>query len=456
MKKLQKILLSNYFIALIVAVIFYLLFPPDVNFYQADLIFTSQKRANYLTLIDNLDNTKESEQIELSAYSTGPVIKIKNFETKGIKRVIPLKGEWLSSKSGLIGNFDHNSSKELYTTLKRNDSVFLLQVTFTDSRLNATKKLFFLTRMNYFNGKEDLMTLVQDTLDYNQDGFEDIIVTLTAGYTLSPRKLLIADLRNNRIVTSVDIGVKAPKINATFDLNGDGKKEIFTTTEGTNNHGHEADTPFADSNSWLMVFTDSLNFYLPPVAYPSPASVFCATPFLTDDSTRCILALCYNRSDLPVEPELRLYTQTGREIRKMSLASPGASIHGVFSLLPLPETGYSKALAMDYITNRILMIEGNLDIISRNLPPGFQYPVEITVKKSNYRMDFILYNVVTESVCITDENLRHMQVFNPGKMPLSRNIKVNPVTDRLNNDFLLEGKENMFTLTYRMNTQLKR
>ncbi len=152
---------------------------------------------------------------------------------------------------------------EIYVFYYHDDSVFMGAV-----QPYPNKKIFFLkkfiTCINKRAGKIDFAVINFQTSDMNNDGEEDLIFDVVAGFSKQPRKIFIYNPVIEKFRSSRSVGAKlGPLVIA--DLNYDSSPEIYCATSASGNIHDSLRFPYNDYSSWFMGFDNHLSFLFTPV-----------------------------------------------------------------------------------------------------------------------------------------------------------------------------------------------
>ncbi len=163
----------------------------------------------------------------------------------------------------LFHDFNKDQYDDIFVFHQLNDTLFL-------SVINVLKRdEFFIEKVPLVVRQEkmgkaarwDIFYFHKLITDLENDGNEELIFTLTSGYSLTPRGIYRFDLNKRQIThfRKLYAAIISLKVG---DLDNDGKKEIFLGTYASDNW--PADSAYTDAYSWLFVLDNQFNFKFPP------------------------------------------------------------------------------------------------------------------------------------------------------------------------------------------------
>lgn len=185
--------------------------------------------------------------VGLNLLSSGRAAWQENFE-----------GNLVNDQEFAMCNIDGDSLSEVSIVYFRNDSLFLGVVEFSSYELLISDR--FLSTIKYKGRPEEDIHLKISSFDFNNDLRTEILVNVSSGYGLYPRKLFVYDPEEDSVYQTPDdweILLGHPKVH---DFNGDGVSEIWTSGHSP---GNSPDTTikYHDHKGWGMVFDYHLNQY---------------------------------------------------------------------------------------------------------------------------------------------------------------------------------------------------
>ncbi len=257
---------SPFFLALPLAIVLILFLPNPALRYKVTLVRREMKKApNSKTVFQDLNHDSVDEKI----------IILPNFaKGEACIKVLACDGcnyeQWNfpgyyqhSSDHYFCADLNGDGYPEIYVFYNRNDSVFMGAV----QPYPAKKVLFlkkFITTVNKRNGKIDYNVHGFNVADMNQDGVNDLIFYLNAGFSKQPREIFIYNSRTNTLRHSKSLGAKFGTM-ILQDMDQDSIPEIYCRTTASGNIHDSLRFPYNDYSSWFMGFDHNLKFLFPPI-----------------------------------------------------------------------------------------------------------------------------------------------------------------------------------------------
>ncbi len=241
----------------------------------------------------------------------------------------------------IYGDYNKDHHDEAYFLTHTNDSLFIYG-------LDIRNKKFFLYRKFIVaaprpnpnpNGEWDLEAFHGFLTDTDNDGFDEVIFIINAGFSLQPRGVFAFSVQKQRLIAqSPPSGAKLSVI-IPYDFNNDGAPEFLVGSSTSENY-HKP-FPYSDRFSWVFLYDRNLNFVFPPIKFfpgysgskPYPIQFGKKIYIVSDNSY-------FGKLDL--NPTIALIDLKGNIIRELKLPKD------VFwRLLPLPVGDYTEL----YLTN---------------------------------------------------------------------------------------------------------
>ncbi len=394
MKKIIKLLSSNFFISLIVTLIIIYFLPQIFDKYNVALITEKKYYNNEKIYYCDLDNDGKSEKIRLS-YRSNPFAIIYNNDN-GIIMQWNLSGNWVESADIMFGDYDNNGFNEIYAFTEYEDSVFInsLELIAEDSSIHQTKYIAITPK---YNNKQDLCFSKGKLVDLNDDNYKEVIFAINAGFRLQPRNIFAYDIFKDTVY-------KSPKSGAMFyglifyDLNNDGKEEIMVNSWATGNFPF--DFPYLDHSAWLMVFNNKLNFIFEPVEFENFTSTINPMPYKVNDKTYIAVQYKYSGT-LDKSPALYLYNINGQKIKKRNFDKD-------FSIITLNSEKRDKL----YIYNNSIIeqLDENLKTIKK-FNFNHDLPIQTIDADNDNEEELLFWAEKQQKIVITRADFSHPVVF---------------------------------------------
>lgn len=291
---MKRILTSIWFLALTIAIPVVIVFPQIFSKYKASLL--SQESNNSIIdhiYFEDLNGDGIREKISCHQNSAGKlafllhsrhgaVINQQNFNNNYFYRTHQL----------YFGDIDQDKQLEIYGFTLNGDSLFLNW--FEPSSNYVTQKSTFISRLSTFdNGKFDISIIHFEVVDIENDGENEILISIEAGYSIHPRVLIVFRPSENKIIRSADRGINcySPFL---FDLNNDGISEIITSSAASDNLFSATGVPNVDDRPWLQVYNSNLTDFFKPVSFSKGLSNTTQT-FVANDGENDLIVFNCNR-----------------------------------------------------------------------------------------------------------------------------------------------------------------
>jgi len=305
------ILTSPWIIGILGLIILLISGPVDFEPYRLAELSTVGTLDNISYWYD-LDHDGNSEFLEFRVSDQNPASVYVFDRNNYFLDIVNLGGHWIKRPIFTIDDWDRDGSPELYSLVRRNDSLFVTQNSFLDMSDNQKRKFVTLLQSNRL---DFTMTMHSMKLtDNNGDGHPELIFVLSAGYQRQPRAVFAWDLFHDSIYRSPLSGANIPYEFEFCDLNGDGVEEILGNSTATDNYNPEDTVPFKDDNSYLMVFTKDLDFLFDPLEITGRQTA-CQTMSVDFDGETFCLARTSNQRKSGAPPSIRLYSKSGEMIQ---------------------------------------------------------------------------------------------------------------------------------------------
>ncbi|MFP4469178.1 MAG: sensor histidine kinase [Bacteroidales bacterium] len=159
-------------------------------------------------------------------------------------------------------DIDHDGLNELFVLFQRHDSVFFGGV---DHRIDSALLLteYFVDRIRRVKGKIHYHSQLYHH-DLNNDGTEELVICLNAGYSEKPRKIYAYDFVNDTLFSSIQTGYFNIDLQF-FDVDDDGKIEILASTNSNENIETGLGIDYSDYYRWFALYDHELNPEFEPV-----------------------------------------------------------------------------------------------------------------------------------------------------------------------------------------------
>lgn len=319
--KIKSVILKSYFLSLITALIIIVFLPSMFSKYEIKLVEKGKIRPTLDAIVyhSDIDNDGNSERIVSFSNGMGGMHAIQIFTPDGGTidqwnfdgTIINIQSERL-----ITGDYDKDNSLEVYVFYLIEDTIFLdcfepldLVDPFEFKRI----KIIELSREFY---NPDCIINGFYFQDINGDGYEEVIIKANSRRAKFPREIYVYDIKNDTVYHSPKIGANLINLQI-FDLDGDGKSEIFGSMNASGNIHDSLRIPYNDYSAWIIAFDDQFNLLFEPVEYPGFRSCISILPVYDT-----LMAIYYQHLGPGKNyPELMLMNIKGEILKKLQFSS---------------------------------------------------------------------------------------------------------------------------------------
>jgi len=315
--KLISILLNPFLIAIVISFAIIYSLPDFFRKYSIEIVSEGLLGKNYkLFSFCDLNNNGISEKIGFKDNITG------NAAVKVILDNRIIIDQW-----NLYGKFPHNNFepcyhdlnndgfKEIIIITQKEDSAFINII--EPLNKNGIQLKRFICTINKQNNNVDFSSSKIHVADLDLDGSEEIIFSINAGFSISPRKIFVLDLLKDTIYSSKHVGNKSD-ISHVTDITGDGYPEILLATNSAGNFSDTSISQFDDYSSWVIILDKKLEFIFKPIEFPSSFSSIYLIPIINSKYSK-IAVLLNTREKSIIPDKLMLINSSGYTEKTMDL-----------------------------------------------------------------------------------------------------------------------------------------
>ncbi len=338
MRTVLRIILSNYFISLVLLLLILVFYKPIKPF--SAKISSKPSDSWRSTALFDLDNDAKEERVviehhdesygSISVYDQNErLISLFNFS------FIP---KFDSRENIIFDDFNQNGHKEIVLFTRKSDSLFLSRIEFLYGV--SEKPLIYNTFLDIIKpiaGKHQYNKTIKKA-DFENDGQQEIVISITAGHSILPRFFYIFNGAQNTLIKSP---IRASSVSdfKVVDIDNDSIKELVVSTYASCNVDIEFYADFipkdkADSNlikekdamvrttdckSWLLVYDSELKYKFNPVSYGEWTGILTVQPFKYN-GVSTLLALYTNVMDSLGMPKVLLFDLQGKLLKDISLS----------------------------------------------------------------------------------------------------------------------------------------
>lgn len=312
-----------------------LYFVPDYfQKYEAEVISSEITGNGSIRAYNDLDQNGTEEAIFMG-YNGGQVASF--YVQNSLGKIIGqwnFNGEWLTHNEVIIGNYNQNQNNEIYCLHIVEDSLYLSII----NPLGIPSELLkerYISKVGLFNEDRVHVDYVDSKfLDINNDGYQEFVFILYAGYSRFPRKVFIYDIHNDQLSMSPESAAGIRDKAYFLDINNDGFEELIGGVSANENIHYPM--PYTDSSCWIMVhqLKQEPDFLFPPIEFPRGlGSTVKSVPFI--DNGKSYIATRYMSQNLKTEDdsyELMLHDQFGKLLVKRRIQNK--DYRGLFFINP--------------------------------------------------------------------------------------------------------------------------
>ncbi len=405
--RLINILASPYFVAIPVAVVLILLLPISNSLYKIELKekLVANKKDSHVVFSD-LNNDGIDEQILFFHNNVKNQAAVKVLSDNFVNYdVWNFNGIYQKASTNFfIEDLNNDKLLEIYVIYSRNDSVFMsVGQPYPDKEHLLTDK--FITTIDNMNGEIDYTIDEPIVYDLNNDGWDELIFDLKAGFSLQPRILISYDRKNNQFNCSKSTGAFI-NLRAIADLNNDGHAEIYCGSSSTANIHDSLGYKYNDYSSWLMIFDKNMNLIKDPVENPGLNTSINLTLFKDNNKNDLIAILLKNATNNQIQIEYLSQNETPLLTKTIDFNDDNLSKQTT-NILFIPVYIQDKnyiLLMFDEENFTLIDAEGNIRKIKKSAN------ITSFIKQEDFDCDrnneFLFMNIDGKLI-IFDENLQH-------------------------------------------------
>ncbi len=313
--RLIKFLSSILFWALLIAAVAGWFINRSFSEYKIAIVKseTSKERDTYFS---DLDNNGTNERILYRNKKNYQSITVFDHDYKFIYE-LSLTRHFLPNFSGsYIKDVDNDGMNEIFFVTQHIDSLFFNCIKF-NKQFEATYSYKFISTVfqNFKNEHDAGGYFIQNQFDINNDGFNEVLLFIAAGYSYYPRKVYAYDFHNDSIYSSPTQGIFTGGIKLA-DSKPDGKSFLMCNTMAVNNYDAKyTNIPYPDTSAWLLVLDNKLKHLFNPIEFKGKGSTLFVTDVLFHDTTYFLS--CNGNFKTNSNLKFQLYNTKGKFIKEI-------------------------------------------------------------------------------------------------------------------------------------------
>jgi hypothetical protein len=307
---LKKIITTSWFLAFVPAILIMVFFPKLGSKYKL-VVEPSIKNTGQFVYTD-LNSDGISEMVSAGKSDPYYYIVAQNidglfYDQWNLKDVMDP-----NISDFFIGNYDHDKSEEIYVFSHKKDSLFLNINEILDPAGTRMESIF-ITTIGFMNGEVASVLKPVGFFDEDGDGLDELYFDINSSYQLGPRKIYCFDLVHKTLKSSQFSGSVFLDPEMT-DSDGDQRIEIYGSMSASGNYN--ANIPYSDSSTWLMIFNDKLNFEFPPVEFPGFANGLEVSPYESDTLKGYVVSHWTSAADTTLfKSRIMVFSKEGKLLR---------------------------------------------------------------------------------------------------------------------------------------------
>jgi hypothetical protein len=414
-ERIKKLLYNNLFLALLLSLPFDAALFMMVSKYRIKEIAFWEFQDKVVFFYNDLDQDGYSEKIVFEKNLIGnSCIKIYNpghqgqfnFSTRPMP--VPTIIEF--------GDINNDGVNEIFFLGEKDSAVYLNML---DYRTREIRE-YFVDKVRAI-GTTDYSAIIHAVEDFDLDGYRDVLISVSAGFSLNPRALYILNPHTGKSLATPEQGSKLNG-NQVFNIDEDSFPEIIVSTFASRNQVKSV--PITDSCSWMIVYDHLLHYKFDPVKISCDKSCFSTFPLISEGTP-----LIAGISEVLESEEIpnRIFLFSGKGEKKLDLPFEKGDPDLAFKVRVFPGQGQDELF--------YLRQDGSLFRIGTNLKPIFLKKRKILAHCSADRWDlkndgkpeWIFINYRNSRCVITDPHFNH-----PVKWEINGDLDFLQATPKLN------------------------
>ena len=290
---------------------------------------------------------------------------------------VNLPMNFVENAQPVFADYDHNSLREIYVFLKKQDSLFIAGIEFSNTgRALEVFVLKFVDIVYFIEEREDFHILPAFVQDLNNDGYDEIGFVVAGLYGAKPRAFYAFDVKNNAIVKSPYAAIRYDLPVTIAKTNDSNQQMIITCNTATPINYKAPDDILSDSTGYALAFNNELDFWFEPV--PNKIGFWYTVQNLAySNSEGSGIISLFKTPNGSGEPEiLRKYDLEGNLSKELKLDYDGA-----FSIFEHDEKPAQKFWLWDGKAQKLRKMDFNLSYLSHK---RLQYGLPPVITADNY------------------------------------------------------------------------
>lgn len=306
-----------------------------------------------------------------------------------------LQRQWLQKTPVKVTDCNNDNLNEIVLFTSDKDSLFLTVISpFTDSTSTLST---FLMKVSFREDVPDFQVFDGGFYDFDKDGTDEYLFTVTAGFSALPRHLCIYDFNDNKLKTSKTAHAAFYFSPRALVFAGRGVYRIVSDCYAPDNLGNNKSSSYPDSCAWFTVFDENLRTLFPPKKLAIPTGY--VKPFFLNQKNDWKVAAFYNASTKRhTTDSLVLYDKRGNKTNKLTF--PAKERWKVM-------TGLSTNSFIMHSQDKIVRYDSQFNKLSESsIDRGMQILMIADINNDGIK-DVVVRDNTLELLTVLDPNLNH-------------------------------------------------
>ena len=440
----MNIVISPFIIALPIGLVIILLLPPIFEKYtiKLDKSIYAKDQQHYFHDLDHDNHSELIRTCDAYGLSAFPYISCYRDYVPGVNHDLIGQFNWgkpfLKISRLMFGDYDNDQSDEIYFFSYSNDSVFL------DGLDPLNQRRFFLDRFittaTFREGQPDFEIFNGGLHDIDNNGYKEVIFTITAGFSLYPRTIYVYDIYHDSLYKSDNQDayfVGRPQI-----VTHNGISYILSASYAAGNIKDSTDILYSDYSSWLFLFDHKLDPVFTPIENRGFRSGI--YPELFTINNELLIAAAYRHQEDTIMNCVILYNLAGRE-----LARTEWNTMSTFRVFPQYFQEKNTIPILNLEESTIYFMDDQLQVKKRerieNIEPDL-FPMDIDI---DGELEFLLRPGEINELIIFRNDLKHPAKINfPCKSGVIPSVRL---SEKGKVNLLVYCKDNCYYYIYEKN-----
>ena len=296
-------------LSLVALLLTVLIVPKEFSKHHLDLIRSGYEGDIYReSVYRDINGDGINERILMRNLNTnGNIVALSQNES--IIATWSLPGFWYTEPDYCFADLDKDGIEEIFCiNLSPDDSVLVTQIELSEE--SDLQRSRYVCKLSKINDALDHTIQADGLIDVTGDSVPDFIFHISAGYSLQPRTCFAWDLNNDTVSSSPYAGFNLRGIHLETDKEKSQSHgtRVFSYVGATENY--TSPIPYPDTASYVVVFTENLQYLFEPLYTGGAQSNTITLPFSWEGKDQ-ILAVTNDKRKSKGKISLRVLDQTG-------------------------------------------------------------------------------------------------------------------------------------------------